>query len=183
MGSLGSRPVPCLYKREGAGNGQVAFPPARLCCSLVLWEPKSGSLFPVAVGKVWVSAGIAHPALGVEPNSTHPWGEGVESRAPVSVRGSRCFSPQGPHQESHVLALQLAVACPNLGGKGKICPVSSSPSCKGLWGAASPVPPASLCPQASRLTIWLRERDRDIIPAVPNSIHHHHCTLPTMGLS
>lgn len=86
------------------------------------------------------------------------------------VMGSRCFSPLPcPHQGSRVLGSQLAVACPNFGGRGRICPVSPISFLQRALGSDPPPcpvpPPAALCPpRASRLAGRLQGGDLGFVP-------------------
>lgn len=122
---------------------------------------------PCGCGKGFVPMDSPHLSLGMEPV-----GRGLSRgvlHSILAVMGSQCSS----------LGSGLAVACPNVGGRSRICPVSPSPSssCQGLWGMAAlsvPLP----CATEHRVG------DRDIIPAefLPTSVCHHHPTLPIKGL-
>lgn len=168
MGSLCSCPAPHRGKVQVCGSLHLA---VLLVGALgaKIWLPA-----PCGHGKGFVPTGIPHLTLGMEP-----LGRGLHSRVLHSisaVMGSGCFSPHSPHQGSCVLRSGLAVVCPNMGGRSRICPVSLSPSsCQGLWGTAAPSVP---------LPCATKHRVGDIIPAefLPTSVCHHHPTLPTKGL-
>lgn len=120
---------------------------------------------PCGRGKGFVPMGIPHLTLGMKPV-----GRGLSRGVLLSilaVMGSQCSS----------LGSGLAVACLNVGGRRRICPVSPSSSHQGLWGMAALSVPL---PCATEHHVG----DRDIIPAefLPTSVCHHHPTLPTKGL-
>lgn len=167
--------LPSSPQREGVREVQV-------CGSLHLAVLLIGALgakiwlpAPCGHGKGFVPMGIPHLTLAMEPV-----GRGLSSgvlHSISAVMGSRCFSPHSPHQGSHVLGSGLAVVCPNTSGRSRICPVSPSSSCQGLWGMAVPSVPLP-CATEHRVGDW------DIIPAefLPTNVCHHHPTLPTKRL-
>lgn len=66
-----------LPQREGARQVLFVGPFIWLCCSLVLWEPNSGSLLPVAMGKALYPHG--HPSSDPGHGAL---GEGAQQRGP-----------------------------------------------------------------------------------------------------